>query len=278
MEPLSTAAAVARPALAGHVHATMPATPSSVLLSRPRLVLGLVALFAVLAFAAAAWGGQVLLTWDEPIQRGVEARRTSALDEMFLTVSRLGSTIPVLVLGTLASIVTWRRCRAVGMAVLVATFSRPLLEFTIKILVDRDRPDFERLVAGNGPSFPTGHVMAAVALWGLMPLVVSLYTRRRVVWWASVAIAGVLVAGIAASRVYLGVHWFSDVVGGLIVGAFFLLGVEAVLIRQHARHPCHLLGSCHDAEPDDGLAADELVGATAGPTGDDPGLRVPVAP
>ncbi len=278
MEPLSTAAAaVARPALAGHVHATMPATPTSVLLSRPRLVLGLVALFAVLAFAAAAWGGQVLLTWDEPIQRGVEARRTPALDELFLTVSRFGSTIPVLVLGTLASIVTWRRCRAVGIAVLVATFSRPLLEFTIKILVDRDRPDFERLVAGNGPSFPTGHVMAAVALWGLLPLVVSLYTRRRVVWWASVAIAGVLVAGIGASRVYLGVHWFSDVVGGLIVGAFFLLGVDAVLTRQHARHPCHLLGSCDD-EPDTGLATDELVGATAGPTGDGPGLRVPVAP
>lgn len=265
MENLAAAAA---PASAGHVHATPPATPSSVLLPRPRVLLILAAVLAALAASAALWGGQVLLTWDEPIQRGVEARRTAALDDFFLTVSRFGSTIPVLVLGTTAAAVTWKRCHAVGMAVLVATFGRPLLEFTVKILVDRERPDFERLVAGNGPSFPSGHVMAAVALWGLMPLVVSLYTRRRVVWWASVAVAGALIAGIAASRIYLGVHWFSDVTGGLIVGAFFLLGVEAVLIRQHARRPCHLLGACDppagEAHHDRPAAPlDEAAGVTA---------------
>jgi undecaprenyl-diphosphatase len=249
MEQLS-AATTARPAPAGHVHAALPATPMSWLLPRRWLVLVLAGALAALAFCAALRGGQVLLLWDEPIQRGVEARRNSELNDVFLTMSRLGSTVPVLVLGSIAAAITWRRCRAVGTAVLIATFSRPLLEFTVKALVDRDRPDFERLVAGNGPSFPSGHVMAAVALWGLMPLVVSLYTRRRAVWWASVAIAGGLIAGIAASRVYLGVHWFSDVTGGLIVGAFFLLGVESVLIRQHARHPCGLMRDCAGSQPD----------------------------
>src|SRR5690606_23141151 len=141
----------------------------------------------------------------------VESSRTSLLDDVFLSVSRLGSTIPVLTLGVLGSLVTWRRCRAVGVAFLVATFSRPAIEFVLKLVVDRERPDLERMVAGNGPSFPSGHVMAAVALWGLLPLLVSLYTRRRAIWWASVAVAGALIAGIAASRVYLGVHWFSDV-------------------------------------------------------------------
>ena len=48
----------------------------------------------------------------------------------------------------------------------------------IKAIVDRDRPDLERLVNGTGPSFPSGHVMAAAALWGLVPLVVTLYTRE----------------------------------------------------------------------------------------------------
>lgn len=262
MEPSTTTATLMRPALAGHVHAAPPVTPASVLLPRRRLIALLAVTFAVLAVSAALWGGEVLLTWDEPIQRGVEARRTSLLDDLFLTVSRFGSTIPVLALGTLAAAVTWRRCRAVGTAVLVATFSRPVLEFTVKALVDRDRPDFERLVAGNGPSFPSGHVMAAVALWGLMPVVVSLYTRRRAVWWASVAIAGALIAGIAASRIYLGVHWFSDVTGGLIVGAFFLLGIEALLIRQHARHPCHLVCGT-EAEPPP--AAEQ-------PSGDEPAV------
>jgi undecaprenyl-diphosphatase len=266
----TTAATVSPSALSGLVHAALPATPSSVLLPRRRLLLVMAALLAALAAAAALSGGQVLLTWDEPIQRGVEARRTSGLNDFFLTVSRFGSTIPVLAIGTFAAAATWRRCRAVGTAVLVATISRPLIEFTVKFLVDRDRPDFERLVAGNGPSFPAGHVMAAVALWGLMPLVVSLYTRRKVVWWASVAVAGALIAGIAASRIYLGVHWFSDVTGGLIVGAFFLLGIEAVLIRQHARHPCHVTGCDEHVEP---VLVQAAAAASDGVAGDAPALK-----
>jgi membrane-associated phospholipid phosphatase len=232
----------------GHVHASPPCTPCSILLPRRYLMALLGVLLAGLAVAAALNGGALLLLWDEPIQRGVEASRTSGLDELFRTFSRLGSTVFVLAVGSLAAAVTWRRCRAVGVALLVATFSRPLLEAAIKLLISRDRPDFDRLVQGTGYSFPSGHVMAAVALWGLMPLVVSLYTRRRWLWWASVVVSGGLILGIAASRVYLGVHWFSDVTGGLIVGTFFLLGVETVLVRQHARYPCgHVSGTSSSA-------------------------------
>lgn len=237
------------PTRAHHPHVSMPLTPLSVLGTHRRTLLALLVLLAALAIAAAFDRGELLLTWDQPIQRSVESSRTSVLDSLFLTFSRLGSTVIVLTLGVLASLVTWRRCRAVGTVLLVATFSRPALEFIVKALVDRDRPDLERMVAGNGPSFPSGHVMAAIALWGLLPLVVSLYTHRRAIWWASVAVAGVLIAGIAASRLYLGVHWFSDVTGGFVVGAFFLLGVEALLIRQHARHPCRLFHQHTAARP-----------------------------
>ena len=221
-----------------HVHADMPCTPRSVLLPRRNLLFLLGALLTTLAAAAALRGGEVLLLWDEPIQRAVEARRNPTLDQVFLGLSRLGSTVPVMVLGTSIGLLTWRRCRAVGIAVLVATFSRPLLESAIKLLVNRDRPDFERMVPGVGYSFPSGHVMAAVALWGLVPLVVSLYTHRRWVWWLSVVVSWGLILGIAASRVYLGVHWFTDVSAGFIVGTFFLLGVDTLVVRQHARYPC----------------------------------------
>jgi len=236
-----------------HVHLDPPLTPASFLLPRRRLLVALAALLVALAFAAALAGGQTLLTWDEPIQRGVEARRTTGLDEFFLTVSRLGSTVIVLGLGALASIVTWRRCRAVAVAIAVATFSRPLIEFVLKAVVERDRPNFARLVNGTGYSFPSGHVMAAVALWGLLPMIVGLYTRRRALWWASVVIAGALIVGISASRVYLGVHWFSDVTGGLVVGTFFLLGVDYVLRRAHGHYPCGLL-PCPDESDETGAS------------------------
>jgi undecaprenyl-diphosphatase len=223
-----------------HVHFDPPLSPAGVLLPRRRLLIGLGVLLGALALAATIADGQLLLTWDEPIQQQVEANRTSGLDELFLAVSFLGSTVAVLTLGTTATLLTWRRCRAVAVALAFATISRPLIEFVMKATVGRARPDFDRLVNGQGPSFPSGHVMAAVALWGLLPVVVSLYTRRRALWWASVAVAVALIGGIAASRVYLGVHWFSDVTAGLVVGAFFLIGVETVFQRAHAHYPCGL--------------------------------------
>ena len=80
--------------------------------------------------------------------------------------------------------------------------------------------------------------MAAAALYGLVPLVVTLYTRSRRIWWAATIASALLILAIGASRTYLGVHWLSDVVAGFIVGAFFLRGAEWLLARQHRRRPC----------------------------------------
>jgi undecaprenyl-diphosphatase len=225
------------------LHHHPPATPAAFYRERRGLLVGLAVVFVGLAMAGAIASGRLLLTWDEPIQRFVEEHRNGLFDVYFRTASRFGSTLSVLALGGFLAALTWRRCRAVAYAVLFATLARPVLEFTLKSVVDRDRPNFERLVDGTGPSFPSGHVMAAVALWGLLPLVVGLYTRSRAIWWASVIVAGVMIVSIAASRVYLGVHWFSDVTAGLVLGSFFLLAVEQVLVAAHRRRGCGRDGS-----------------------------------
>jgi undecaprenyl-diphosphatase len=215
------------------LHRHPPATPSSFFGDHHYLLLAIGSVFAFLAAAAAISNGWLLLRWDEPIQHFVEAHRTEALDTFFLTMSRFGSTMIVLSLGALFTVLTWSRCRAVSIAFAVATLGRPLIEFVVKAIVGRDRPDLDRMVGGHGPSFPSGHVMASVALWGLMPLVVGLLTRSRKAWWASVAFSAFMILSIAASRVYLGVHWASDVTAGLLLGSFFLLGVEAVVAHTH---------------------------------------------
>jgi undecaprenyl-diphosphatase len=223
-------------------HHHPPLTPSRFYRERPRTLFFLGGLFVVVAIVAAL-GSRVLLTWDEPVQRLVEGARTPALDTFFLSVSRLGSTVTVLGLGALAAAVTWHRCRAVAVAIVFATLARPALEFTLKELVGRDRPDLQRMVDGTGYSFPSGHVMATIALWGLLPLVVGLFTRSRAVWWGAAGVAGAIIVLVAASRVYLGVHWLTDVTAGLVVGSFFLIGVEAVLAGTHRRTGCGRDGS-----------------------------------
>jgi undecaprenyl-diphosphatase len=153
-------------------------------------------------------------------------------------ITELGDKYAILVVVALLLPLVWRRCQSLAFVMIAATLARPILEFTLKALADRPRPDLERLLPGNGPSFPSGHVLAAIALWGLLPPIVALFTNNRSLWWASVVVSGLLIATISASRVYLGVHWFSDVVGGLLVGTLYLVGVERLLAWRHAHHGC----------------------------------------
>lgn len=220
------------------LHGSPPHTPAALLLRSRVTVPAIVVAFVALALAAAIGGGALLLVWDEPIQRWVESHRTPALDGFFLFMSRFGSTVVVVIgLAVLLALV-WRTCRPLFLVVLTATLARPVLEWTLKALIDRDRPDLDRLVGGQGPSFPSGHPMAAIALFGLVPPVVALVTHRRVWWWVAAVASGLVALLVAASRVYLGVHWLSDVVGALLLGSLFLLVVEWYLDRAHERSPC----------------------------------------
>lgn len=229
---MTNTALISRPARVSLHREDLP-TPRSTMRSRPRLLGGLALTFVALAVAARIGDAAILKIWDKPIEQLAIELRTGSLDRVFSLFSRLGSTVVVLTVGTVCAAVSYRRCRAVAAAFAFATISRPLVEFMIKIVVDRDRPHVDRMVEGNGPAFPSGHAFVSVALWGLLPVLVALYTHRRWLWQLSVAVAVVLVTGIAASRVYLGVHWFSDVVGGVILGVLWLLVVERVLDRTH---------------------------------------------
>jgi undecaprenyl-diphosphatase len=237
------------------LHGHPPVTPAGLLLRSPITVPAIVVTFLLLATAAAVNGGGLLLTWDRPIQHWVEGHRTDTLDGFFMFMSQFGGTQFVILGLAVLLVLVYRRCRALFWLVLAATLARPLLEWTLKATIDRDRPDFDRLVDGHGPSFPSGHPLAAIALWGLVPPVVALVTQRRFWWWLATVTSVAMIAIVTASRVYLGVHWFSDIVAALLFGAVFLLAVEWCFDYGHRRYPCQVFpetardGPCSDDEP-----------------------------
>lgn len=225
-------------------HRRPPYSPRHLFDNVPTLFLAL-GTVATLAVLAAYGGGSVLLTVDEPIMEWVVERRTDSWTEFFNGASRLGDNLVVFPIGVLLAALTWQRCRVLALALVFAAAFRPGFEFVIKELVGRVRPDIAPLAEFMGPSHPSGHPLAAVSVWGLLPPIVALFGGSRRVWWFTTSVASAIVVLVAAARVYRGAHWPTDVLASVIWGALFLLAVE--LIYDHV----------HDLRDEQVAAADE---------------------
>ncbi|WP_217213572.1 phosphatase PAP2 family protein [Streptomyces sp. AC550_RSS872] len=127
----------------------------------------------------------------------------------------------------------WRR-RARWTAVwLVATcLLATLIQQTLKAVVDRPRPVWSDPVdSAHYAAFPSGHAMTATVVCGLLLWLLHHYGAGRALWRTAVAVAAVSVAGVGLTRVWLGVHWATDVVGGWLLGAL----VVVLAVEVHAR-------------------------------------------
>ena len=174
---------------------------------------------------AACWIGVALLgALPGDAQSAVEVRE-QRLSWLALAPARAldwsGHTLPALVVVTLLALwlwygVGWRH--AVLLA--VAGAGAAGLTWLIKQAVGRSRPAGSFL---HDPSFPSGHTIWAVTVFGMLG-VLALQRRR----WRSAAVCLVIVAVMGPSRVLLGVHWLSDVVAGYAIGFAWLIGLLLV--------------------------------------------------
>ena len=184
-----------------------------------------VAVAVVLGVLAAIDDGRWLV-WDPPITRLSIEARTAGVNRMALWVSRLGST-PVVIGQVSPASCSRAALPTVAVVMLLTVAARPPFEWLAKEAIGRPRPSGARLVPGTGFSYPSGHVLAAAATWGFIPVIAGLYINRRSIWWALTALAWALIALVAWSRVWLGVHWTCDVVGALAIAFVALSTAEA---------------------------------------------------
>ena len=104
------------------------------------------------------------------------------------------------------------------------------LNYALKEIVQRPRPEGFRLIAETGYSFPSGHSMVAVAFYGFLIWLIIRFEEDRLQRWIwSLALFFVVIM-IGISRVYLGVHYFSDVVAGYCVAAVWLVVFTRIIV------------------------------------------------
>lgn len=94
---------------------------------------------------------------------------------------------------------------------------------TIKHIVKRPRPNVLRLVSESGYSFPSGHSMISVAFYGLVIYFVYKNINNKYLKWSLISLLSLLILTIGFSRIYVGVHYFTDVVGGFFLALAYLI-------------------------------------------------------
>ncbi|MFD3609872.1 phosphatase PAP2 family protein [Streptomyces atroolivaceus] len=123
---------------------------------------------------------------------------------------------------TAAVVITlwWRGSRLLAGWVAATSLFATLVQQGLKAAVGRERPRWvDPVDSAHYAAFPSGHVMTAAVTCGLLLWLLRLHGAQAPLWWGSLALAVISVAGVAYTRVYLGVHWLSDVVGGVVLGA-----------------------------------------------------------
>jgi membrane-associated phospholipid phosphatase len=156
------------------------------------------------------------------LRTAVEAR-TPGLTTAAILITTVGSTVAMAVLAAVAGAVLWARGRPGDAAFLVLTTAAASLVFrSLKIVLDRPRPPVAtRVVVETNESLPSGHATMSIVVIGA--LVVLAWRGRAVQTRVLLVLAAAAWVGlVGTTRIYLGVHWLSDVVAGWAVGAAWL--------------------------------------------------------
>ncbi|MCH5464507.1 phosphatase PAP2 family protein [Levilactobacillus tujiorum] len=179
---------------------------------------------------------QTWLAWfDQAVIGLVRHPLPHGLTQAIITITKSGNPQPVtwITLIIIAILVIARRYRDalfLGWNVLVwAGIGNSI----IKHVVRRDRPTVDRLVAASSYSFPSGHSITAMLLWGTLIVLLGWYLRRHhYCRWLLIGVLSVWIVFIGLSRIYVGVHYPSDVVAGWSIG-FVLLTVTQWYLTRH---------------------------------------------
>ncbi len=163
---------------------------------------------------------------DEAVIDAVRAQPLVAPLVWLGSATQLGSTWAIAIVAVVVAAVELFAGRIrLGLAAAATIGLASLANSSIKLAVERQRPSLlPPIVSESGYSFPSGHSLSAMIAYGVVAVLVARTSLPRWLRVAAIAVLGVLIGVVGLSRVYLGAHYPSDVIGG------YLLGLAGVVI------------------------------------------------
>ncbi len=170
---------------------------------------------------------------DSRVERWLAHHRSGSFNTLTDVVSHLGSTPGIIAVATVTFIVLrlWLRRWHESLVVVVTIVGELGIFLTVTAVVERHRPDVHQLdAAPPTSSFPSGHTAAATALYLLIGYLALRYAKRTSLGVLVAVLCLLVPVGVALSRLYRGMHFPTDVLGGMTCGGAWLLAVLVVLM------------------------------------------------
>ncbi len=113
--------------------------------------------------------------------------------------------------------------KKIGISICLNLLIATILNILLKNILQRPRPTEYRLIDESGYSFPSGHSMVSMAFYGFLIYLIYKYVKNSKLKWTLIIILSTLIFSIGISRIYLGVHYTSDVLGGFLISISYLI-------------------------------------------------------
>ncbi len=136
-------------------------------------------------------------------------------------ITNFGGAVWLLLLIILSLIVF--KNKKIKIALVLNLIIATALNFILKNIVQRPRPTEFRIIEETGYSFPSGHSMVSMAFYGYLIYLTYKYIKNKYLKFAIITLLSLLIISIGISRIYLGVHYTSDVIAGFLLSIAYLI-------------------------------------------------------
>ncbi len=215
--------------------AVSPENPRSVLIVLFAAII-FTGLLALANFGFRAASGDTISNIDVSVANLMRETRNAPADELMTVITMMGDTVVMLALSAaIIGWLIWHKAYRAAYAAAIAIIAAKLFEMAIKFGIQRARPSELAYSGVEVFSFPSAHATMSAVIFGVLAVLVSHSMGR---WGRAIvyAVCAVLVVLIGFSRVYLGAHWLSDVLAGMVFGAIMMaafgVAIEAIPPRR----------------------------------------------
>ena len=136
-------------------------------------------------------------------------------------ITNFGGAIFLIVLTIILLILI--KNKKIGLSIFSNLAIITILNQLLKRILQRPRPTEYRIIEETGYSFPSGHSMISMAFYGYLIYLIYKYVKNKYIKWISIVLLSILICSIGISRIYLGVHYTSDVLGGFLISISYLI-------------------------------------------------------